>query len=229
MNIGIIGAGNIGTALAVHFRKLQHTVKIANSRGPDTLSQVAQETGAKPATLLAAASGVDLLVITIPMKSVPALPHDLLAKLPATSPIIDTVNYYPLRDGVISEMKDGVVESEWTSRILGRRVIKVFNNITADSLLHKALPKGSKKRIALPVSGDDATAKARCDGSRRSDRLRRHRCGPSLRILALSAWDAGVLPRSNQPAASILVATSQPGESPCKSRSGGKDDGKTSR
>ena len=117
MNIGIIGAGNIGSVLAGHFRKLQHTVKIANSRGPETLSHVAQETGAKPATLLEAASGVDLLVITIPMKSVPSLPNDLLAKLPATSPIIDTGNYYPLRDGVISEIKDGVVESEWTSRI----------------------------------------------------------------------------------------------------------------
>jgi predicted dinucleotide-binding enzyme len=159
MNIGIIGAGNIGSALAGHFRKLQHIVKIANSRGPETLSQVAHETGAKPVTLLEAASGVDLLVITIPMKNVPSLPHELLAKLPATSPIIDTGNYYPLRDGVISEIKDGVVESEWTSRILGRRVIKAFNNITADSLLHKALPKGSKKRIALPVSGDDVTAK----------------------------------------------------------------------
>jgi 8-hydroxy-5-deazaflavin:NADPH oxidoreductase len=41
MKIGIIGAGNIGSALALHFRKLRHTVLIANSRSPETLSQLA--------------------------------------------------------------------------------------------------------------------------------------------------------------------------------------------
>jgi predicted dinucleotide-binding enzyme len=43
--------------------------------------------------------------------------------------------------------------------VLGRPVIKAFNNIVADSLLHKALPKGAKGRIALPVSGDDLKSK----------------------------------------------------------------------
>ena len=75
------------------------------------------------------------------------------------SPIIDTGNYYPLRDGFIAEIDEGMVESEWTSHMLGRPVIKAFNNIVADSLLHRGLPKGSKSRIALPVSGDDARAK----------------------------------------------------------------------
>jgi 8-hydroxy-5-deazaflavin:NADPH oxidoreductase len=159
MRIGIIGAGNIGSALAGHFHRLHHTVLIANSRGPETLSQVAQKTGATPVGILEAAKGVDLLVITIPMSSVPSLPKDLLFDLPATAPIIDTGNYYPLRDGVINEIKGGMVESEWTSHVLGRPVIKAFNNIVADSLLHKGLPKGSKGRIALPVSGDDNRSK----------------------------------------------------------------------
>lgn len=43
------------------------------------------------------------------------------------------------------------IESEWTSHVLGRPVIKVSNSIVADSLLHKAY----RRRIALPVSGDD--------------------------------------------------------------------------
>jgi 8-hydroxy-5-deazaflavin:NADPH oxidoreductase len=159
MKIGIIGAGNIGSALAMHFRKLRHTVLIANSRGPETLSEVAQKTGATPVAIRDAAKGVDLLVITIPMKSVLSLPKDLLSDLPATSPIIDTGNYRPLRDGVINEIQGGMVESEWTSQVLGRPVIKAFNNILADSLVHKSLPKGSKSRIALPVSGDDANSK----------------------------------------------------------------------
>lgn len=154
MKIGIIGAGNIGSALAVHFRKLQHAVSIANSRGPETLSQVARSTGATPVNISRIATAADLLVVAIPMKSVPALPRDLLSGLPATSPIIDTGNYYPLRDGNIPEIERGMIESEWTSHVLGRPVIKAFNNIVAYSLLHKALPNGSERRIALPVSGD---------------------------------------------------------------------------
>jgi 8-hydroxy-5-deazaflavin:NADPH oxidoreductase len=77
MKIGIIGAGNIGSALAGHFRKLRHSVQIANSRGPETLFQVAQNTGANPVAISQAARGVDLLVIAIPMKSMPSLPEGL--------------------------------------------------------------------------------------------------------------------------------------------------------
>jgi 8-hydroxy-5-deazaflavin:NADPH oxidoreductase len=159
MKIGIIGAGNIGSALAGHYRRLRHTVLIANSRGPETLSHLAQETGATPVEIEKTAGGVDLLVIAIPMKSIPLLPKDLLADLPSSSPVIDTGNYYPLRDGPIDEIDNGMVESEWTSSMLGRPVVKAFNNIVADSLLHKGLPAGSKGRIALPVSGEDHKSK----------------------------------------------------------------------
>lgn len=161
MKIGIIGAGNIGSALAGHFHRVGHTVRIANSRGPETLLDVAHKTGSEPVPLSEVATGVDLLVLTIPLKSVPSLPKDLLAKLPATSPVIDTGNYYPLRDGTIPELAEGMVESEWTSRALGRPVVKAFNNIVADSLLHKGRPKGSTNRIALPVAGDDSRARER--------------------------------------------------------------------
>ncbi len=159
MKIGIIGAGNIGSALAVHFRKLRHTVQIANSRGPATLSTVAEQTGATPVVISEVAKGVDLLVITIPMKSVPLLPKDLLRELPEGTPIIDTGNYYPPRDGVINEIEAGMAESEWTSSVLGHSVVKAFNSITTNSLIHGGLPKGSENRIALPVAGDDRKVK----------------------------------------------------------------------
>jgi 8-hydroxy-5-deazaflavin:NADPH oxidoreductase len=159
MKIGIIGAGNIGSALAGHFHKLKYSVLIANSRGPESLSQLAQKTGATPVVVMEAAKGVDLLIIAVPVKSVPLLPKNLFSELPATSPIVDTGNYYPLRDGVIPEIERGMIESEWTSHALGRPVIKAFNNIVADSLVHKGFPKGWKGRIALPVSGDDLKSK----------------------------------------------------------------------
>ena len=38
MRIGIIGAGNVGHALAVRFAAAGHQVMLSNSRGPDTLT-----------------------------------------------------------------------------------------------------------------------------------------------------------------------------------------------
>ncbi|MGF6900367.1 NAD(P)-binding domain-containing protein [Paraburkholderia sp. GAS348] len=46
MKIGIIGAGNIGRVLALRWVEHGHEVLIGNSRGPDTLADVARETGA---------------------------------------------------------------------------------------------------------------------------------------------------------------------------------------
>ena len=76
--------------------------------------------------------------------------------------IADTGNYYPAwRDGRIEAIERGTTESGWVSSVLGRPVVKVFNNITAQSLTAGARPKGAKNRIALPVAGDDARAKSR--------------------------------------------------------------------
>ena len=161
MKIGIIGAGNIGSVLARRLRQMDHTVLIANSRGPETLSQFAHETGAMAVTATEAADGVDLLVLTIPLKGVLSLPKDLLDRLPATSPIIDTGNYYPPRDGHIREIDAGLVESVWTSQMLGRAVIKAFNNLTWGSLQDRGRPSGARDRVSLPVAGDDAPSKRR--------------------------------------------------------------------
>ncbi|WP_460619176.1 NADPH-dependent F420 reductase [Hymenobacter ruber] len=161
MNIGIIGAGHIGSALAVRLTSLGHSVKIANSRGPETLGDVAQKTGATPVTAEEAAKGADLIVVTIPLKNIPDLPKDLFAGVPADVPVIDTSNYYPmLRDGKIAELETGdLTESEWVQQHLGRPVVKVFNNIYADHLQNKGVAAGTPGRIALPVAGDDAAAK----------------------------------------------------------------------
>src|SRR5262247_3133712 len=51
-------------------------------------------------------------------------------------------------------------ESRWVEQKLKRPVIKAFNNIYARHLLERGRPRGSPGRIALPVAGDDAKAKA---------------------------------------------------------------------
>ncbi|HEY0283112.1 MAG TPA: NAD(P)-binding domain-containing protein [Rhizomicrobium sp.] len=161
MKIGIIGAGKIGGTLTRRFRALGHEVFIANSRGPQTLAELAKETGAKAVTAAEAARGGGVVVVTIPMKNIPQLPAGLFDGVPEDVVVIDTGNYYPQqRDGRIDEIEKGLLESRWVERQIGRKVVKVFNNILAKHLLELGKPKGAPGRIALPVAGDDAREKA---------------------------------------------------------------------
>ena len=161
LKIGIIGTGNIGSTLTRHFTRLGHDVVIANSRGPESLSGLAKETGAKPVQVREVPQGRDLVVVTIPEGKIPNLPSGLFKNVPANLVVIDTGNYYPRhRDGKIEGIEKGLLESRWVEQQLGHPVIKVFNNIYADHLATMGKPAGSVGRVALPVSGDDLQAKA---------------------------------------------------------------------
>ncbi len=159
MKIGIIGAGNIGSALTRRFTAAGHDVSVANSRGPETLKDLAAETGARAVTVQEAARDKDLVVVTIPEKNIPELPKDLFANAAGTV-IVDTGNYYPQRDGHIGGIESGATESRWVSQQLGRPVVKAFNNIYAQHLQDYGKPAGARDRIALPIAGDDPNAKS---------------------------------------------------------------------
>lgn len=159
MKIGIIGAGFIGGTLAKRLTALGHEVAIANSRGPETLRDLEAETGACAVTIAEAAHGGEIVIVTIPQGAVPKLPKDLFAGIPEDVVVVDTGNYYPSRDGRIDALEDGQVESAWVAGHLGRPVVKVFNNIYAQSLLENGRPSGAPNRIALPVAGGSAAAR----------------------------------------------------------------------
>ncbi|MEH0575523.1 MULTISPECIES: NAD(P)-binding domain-containing protein [Streptomyces] len=163
MKIGIIGAGNIGGNLTRRLTALGHDVSVANSRGPQTLTELAEETGATPVTVQEAARGAEVVVITIPVKAVPDLPSGILDGAADDVAVIDTNNYYPQqRDGRIAEIEDeGITESRWTERRIGHPVIKAFNGTFAQDILDRPLPAGDPDRMALPVAGDDEAAKAK--------------------------------------------------------------------
>jgi predicted dinucleotide-binding enzyme len=162
MNIGIIGTGNIGGTLGRRLRQLGHGVRLANSRGPASLAGLAKETGALAVEVADAVKEVDIIIVTIPQKNVCDLPKGLFASVPASVVVVDTGNYYPtFRDGKIEAIEGGQTESSWVASIIGRPVVKAFNNITAQSLADGGRPKGAADRIALPVAGDDARAKAK--------------------------------------------------------------------
>ncbi|MER5736932.1 NAD(P)-binding domain-containing protein [Streptomyces sp. NPDC002262] len=162
MRIGIIGAGNIGGNLTRRLTALGHEVHVANSRGPHTLTALAEETGATPVPVSEVARGARIVVVTIPLKAVPDLPAAGLFDGAAEGfAVIDTGNYYPReRDGRIAAIEDeGLTESRWTERHLGHPVIKAFNGTYAQDILDRHRPAGDPERIALPVAGDDEQAK----------------------------------------------------------------------
>lgn len=151
----------MGQILARSLARLGHHVSIANSRGPASLTSLAAEVRATPTTVVDAVSAAEIVVLAIPTKAVPDLPRRLLANLANTVVVIDICNYHPvLRDGPIDAIDGGMLESQWVAQQMGRPVIKAFNNIFAASLREKGVPKGAKGRIALPVAGDSADARA---------------------------------------------------------------------
>ena len=160
MQIGIIGAGHIGGNLTRRLTALGHQVAVANSRGPETLSDLVAETGATAVTATEAARGAHVVVVTIPLKNVPDLPADLFAEAAEGFAVIDTGNYYPQqRDGRIAAIEEGQTESGWTQQHLGHPVIKAFNGTYAQDILDKPQPAGTPGRVALPVAGDDEAGK----------------------------------------------------------------------
>lgn len=158
MKICIIGAGNIGSTLASKLTTAGHSVRIANSRGPKTLGQVAARTGATAMTVREATQEVDVIILSVPFGSLPLL-RWLLSGLPKEVVVADTSNYFPHRDGPIAAVNAGQVESLWVSAQIGRPVIKAWNNALAATLSEKGLPPGIEGRIALSVAGDNSAGK----------------------------------------------------------------------
>lgn len=159
MHIGIIGAGEIGGTLTSHYTKAGHKVKVANASGVENLRGLAVETGASPVDIAGAVKDVDVIVISIPFFAVSDLPEDLFDRLKRDTVVVDTCNYYPIISGVIQEVVDGMGESAWVSRQIGRSVVKAYNSIFYRSLVQSGLPEGHSCRIALPIAGDDSQSK----------------------------------------------------------------------
>ncbi|MBO9573785.1 MAG: NAD(P)-binding domain-containing protein [Chitinophagaceae bacterium] len=159
MKIGIIGAGQIGGTLIRQYSKAGHTIKMTNSSGIEKLKKLEEETGAKAVSLTEVVKDIDVLVISIPFIAIPELSKSLAHNISSGTIVIDTTNYYPIRDGRIDEIENGTPESVWVSNHLSQPVIKVYNSILAASLILAGLPEGSPSRIALPVSGDNERSK----------------------------------------------------------------------
>jgi 8-hydroxy-5-deazaflavin:NADPH oxidoreductase len=158
--VGIIGSGMIGGTVAALSAAAGYRVVLSNSRGPQTLSDLAAELGplARAATAADAAVAGELIAIAIPLKAYQDVPAaQLRGKI-----VMDAGNYYPERDGQIAELDSGALTSSelLQRRLPGAKVVKVFNNIYFKHLAHLGRPDGSAERSFLPIAGDDGDAKA---------------------------------------------------------------------
>jgi predicted dinucleotide-binding enzyme len=157
--VGLIGSGRIGGTVARLAVTAGHQVLLSNSRGPDTLKDLAAELGplARATTGQEAAEGGELVVVSIPLRAVQSVPPGPLAG----KVVIDTCNYYPQRDGQFPELDGGeLTSSELIQRHLPESaVVKAFNNIHYRHLESLARPAGAADRSYLPIAGDDAAAK----------------------------------------------------------------------
>ena len=149
----------IGSTVARLAIAAGYDVVLSNSRGPETLSELIAELGpkARAATAAEAAEAGDLVVATIPLKAYSTIPVEpLRGKV-----VIDTLNYYPDRDGHFAELD---AETTTTSELVQAHlpeshVVKGFNNIGHRHLAVLGRPAGADDRTALPIAGEDAAAK----------------------------------------------------------------------
>jgi 8-hydroxy-5-deazaflavin:NADPH oxidoreductase len=156
--VGLIGSGQIGTAIARLAIKAGHQVVLSNSRGPQTLTDTVAELGpqAYAATSWEAAAAGDIIVVTVPVSAFPHLPAAPLAG----KTVIDTCNYGPERDGHIAELdRKSLTSSELLLRYLpDAKLVKAFNNIFFKHLLSLGRPPRVADRSYLPIAGDCAEA-----------------------------------------------------------------------
>lgn len=160
MKIGIVGAGNIGATAAHLFIQAKHEVAISNSRGPETLQELVATLGAHAhgTTLEAAARFGDVVLVAIPFGKYQQLPAAAFrGKI-----VIDAGNYYPNRDGQITELNEGKSTSSelMASHLDGARLVKGFNTIWSEHLKMQGDVKlPLEQRRAIFISGDDSQAK----------------------------------------------------------------------
>lgn len=128
MNIGIIGAGGIGQALAAHVAKADYEVIVSNSRGPESLAGLVRELGPRArADTREKAAQADVVMLSVPWEQVRAALSDLPAwdgriLIDATNPVV--------QPGFRLADLNGSSSSEIVASLApGAHVVKVANTL----------------------------------------------------------------------------------------------------
>ena len=155
MDIAIIGAGNVGRALATSFTAAGHTVSIA-SRDPEDAGSVASATGATIATSnAAAASTADIIVLALPASSFADVAADI-GEAVAGKIVIDVSNRMSFgADGPDIDTSSSNAE-DLAALLPGAHVVKAFNTLFASN---QSDPIAEGVQLDGYVAADDAAAK----------------------------------------------------------------------
>jgi predicted dinucleotide-binding enzyme len=161
MNIGIIGAGDIGQAFAGQAVKAGYEVIVSNSRGPESLAGVVNQLGPRAkAGVRQEVAQAEVVVLAVPWSQLGAALSDLPAWSGRT--LIDATNLVVQPGFRLADLKGSTSSEIVASLAPGARVVKVANTLV--SALLAADPRQAGGRRVLFMSGDDATAKAGVKG-----------------------------------------------------------------
>ena len=159
MKIGILGAGRLGQTLARLFVRAGHQVRLANSRGPESLATLVAELGPNASAGVPAdvAGFGDLVVLATRWEQLPEAVKGL-------GPMAGRIVVDPTNNRVGPKPEDLIdigdrSSSEIVAELLpGARVVKAFIHQPIPALAELAGQAGSEPR-ALFVAGDDPAAK----------------------------------------------------------------------
>src|SRR5713101_5542205 len=130
MKIGIIGAGNVGQALAKASVRAGHAVTISSTNVEET-QRVAAEAGATAAANRGAIAGADAVILAVPFDAVNAIVDELGSELDGKV-LVDVTNRFA------PEQLEGASNAELIQRMAPQaKVVKAINTIFAS---HQAEP-----------------------------------------------------------------------------------------
>jgi 8-hydroxy-5-deazaflavin:NADPH oxidoreductase len=151
MDVGIIGAGRLGQAMARTVLRAGRRVVLANSRGPESLASVVSTLGeGASAGTVDEAAGAGIVVIAVPWPRVPEAVQGLHwdGRI-----VIDATNDFDPSD------LNGLTSSHVLADLVpGARVVKAANTLGAAVLGSDPHEAGGRRVIFL--SGDDPEAKS---------------------------------------------------------------------
>jgi 8-hydroxy-5-deazaflavin:NADPH oxidoreductase len=150
-DVGIIGAGRLGQAMARTALRAGRSVAIANSRGPESLASVVSALGeGVSAGTMDEAASAGIVVIAVPWDRVPEAVQGLNWN---SQIVIDATNDWAADD------LQGRTSSELVADLVaGARLVKAANTLSAEVLGSDPHEAGGQRVIF--ISGDDADAKA---------------------------------------------------------------------
>ena len=154
MNIAIIGAGNVGGALAKSSVRAGHTVTLS-AKDPSHAEAKAKETGARAVSKTAdAVNAADVVTLAVPFTAVDSVIAELGDAL-AGKVLIDVTNR--MKREAIAESVDGTSAAEQIQKKAPKaKVAKAFNYAFASK---QADPDLDGQSIDGYVASDDADAK----------------------------------------------------------------------